>query len=317
MQEVAPAVLAAEQAPPPSLTRRTTLEVTAPIDTATVYLDGLRRGVTPLVVAVPAPSDVTVEVAQPGYVTWKQIISLDADERRIVEAEMVPDAERLFLYNLPEDAEVWVDTQRVALNLEINPDGSYQMWTPAPLGRPRIAVRSGDHTLVRQRVRMRSGEATHIRLNKRVFTLYPVLQSVVVPGAGQLQRGATLKGGVFMAAALGVGAFAVTRHLNYRNEESLYADLRTVYHDQTIEADVVRAREAMLAQHETLKSIHNQRMLGLGVYLGLHSLNILDALLFHSNTSKLVPVPQPPNVEVHASVRPSRHGMQFGMQITF
>jgi TolB-like protein len=102
-----------------------------------------------------------------------------------------------------------------------------------------------------------------------------VYRSVLMPGWGQLYNRQGEKGAIFVGAEALAGGAALFFHMQAKKHETTYGDLRAGDDFAGVRSDIEASR--------------NRRNLALWVMLGVHALNVVDALVFGKSFDTATP----------------------------
>lgn len=102
----------------------------------------------------------------------------------------------------------------------------------------------------------------------------PIALSAVLPGCGQLYRGESKKGFLFLTAAVGTGLAAYANHYYYQRNLDAYQIHKTDYENAT--EDIDSRRESAIMSYDATKEFQTRRNLFTGLLTGIWLVNILD-----------------------------------------
>ena len=143
-------------------------------------------------------------------------------------------------------------------------------------------------------------------------------RSALVPGWGQYYDGATTKGLVFLLGSLATGAAALEfNHEYYTPRLNRYNNAREAYLNATTESDIVQYREDMNIKYSDLDKARNTRNILIAATAGFYTLNLLDAVLFHSRGSEISVLAEGKGVQLLPDVSYSQSGIHYGLQVRF
>lgn len=106
------------------------LQITSDPVAATVRLNGITRGSTPLTLDAIEEGQVTIEIASEGYESFKEQITLAAGETFTLHTPLSPIPSTLSIISIPPHARVYVNNEfqgESPLTLEKLPGGSYRI----------------------------------------------------------------------------------------------------------------------------------------------------------------------------------------------
>ncbi|MGE5681927.1 MAG: PEGA domain-containing protein [Bacillota bacterium] len=114
-----------------------------------------------------------------------------------------------------------------------------------------------------------------------------LLMSAVVPGLGQFSDRSYIQGVGYFAGALISGIFFIKAGLDYQDMQSEFTRNKDKYFGARNEPEAVKYRALLESSLNDMNKAAKRKNLFLGAALGIYSLNIIDAVIFHSKGSSL------------------------------
>ena len=140
--------------------QKATLDVTSNPSGAEVYINGEKKGKTPLTLYLP-PDEYTIKIKKEGYTTFIKRITLSSGQYLSINAELVKENGTLHVDSEPSEAYVYVDGQLV---------GRTPLEVALPVGEHTIVVKKEGYETYTKVVTISVGETVdiHIQLTQLV-----------------------------------------------------------------------------------------------------------------------------------------------------
>lgn len=116
------------------------------------------------------------------------------------------------------------------------------------------------------------------------FTFRPFLYSLLIPGLGQFLDNDRLGGAEFFSGALLSGMVFYACQSNYDSQSKNYTARRNEYLTANNEYEADYYRGLMQKAATDARNAQTYRNISLGVFMGVYTFNLVNALLFHSRT---------------------------------
>ena len=249
------------------------LAVTSVPENASVYVNGVLLGTSPVVIRTLRPGTAEVRVARRDYFTWKLDTTLVAG---------IMDSVATTLEEIP--TYVSVDVERSDIMVSVN--GSEM--APGPV--TEMKVRSGDLLIKAQdprtgevaegewftRARVQSYRVQFHAPSRRAF-----LNSLLFPGLGQYKVGSRKEGILIGSAFAATGVFFLYSFFRSSNAEDDYEEVFADYLKATVIEDAVAKREIQLRKFDDWKNAAKVRNIAGGILIGIYAASLIEAFFAH------------------------------------
>jgi len=153
-------------------------------------------------------------------------------------------------------------------------------------------------------------------INKNQFYSDALIESIIIPGLGQMLDDSHLDGAVIFACTAGLGVAAVNSLRSYTNNENNYDIIRKQYLDADDELSAINTKQLLnAAQDKMNKSLTSTRILW-GLFIGAYIYNIVDVILWHTHRDVLRLLPQD-NFNLTGQIDPVHKGIYISSRLNF
>lgn len=118
---------------------------------------------------------------------------------------------------------------------------------------------------------------------KNAFTSKYITQSLMVPGLGQYNSGAAVKGAALFSAFIGAGAVTIAYFKKYADKADNYDQARIKYILSGNELSSAVNKELVKAAEKDKDDALKAKQISIAALIGVYVYNIIDACLFHSH----------------------------------
>jgi hypothetical protein len=107
-------------------------------------------------------------------------------------------------------------------------------------------------------------------------------ESMVLPGLGQFQDNSKLTGVIYFVTTAAFGYLFINENSNHKNNLEKYNSDKVMYNEALNEVQAVELRNIMEHSLDDVNSSTKNKNIYLGCFIGAYLINIIDAVLFHT-----------------------------------
>jgi|GEM_PF-5271059 len=246
--------------------------------TAQVFVDNRYVGDTPLQLSAAQWKDISVVVQQEGHPPWTQVLTPDRASDSQMMVRLNEDRAMLHFAGVPSQNEIWINGMREPMA------GVEPLQLAA--GNYEVIIRDGSKRIVNQQLLLEPGTNHRLTFDSK-FSVGPALASLVVPGLGQFNNDARVKGIGFAAATFSALALSYVNNRQFLDSRDLFFEAQNNYNSARTPVQAGLFREEMLSQYDNLIDYDDRRKNMLFIAAAIQGLSVIDALIFHSRKSVL------------------------------
>lgn len=263
------------------------LNLESSVSGAEIFLGDSLLGTAPLVNTHIPLGRHTIRAKSKDYFDWTAEINA-APTQYNYKAVMKYMYGYLSLEKSPEGSIVFIDDMKVDAS-ELN---NYKL----KMGEHKIEVNHSSFSSSAEEEFLVSSEArSSVKIESGYFTLKAFFKSLFVPGLGQYQDNAKIKGVSIFSGTLLTGMLWLTSELSHSKKLKEYNDTRDEYSKSTSVSKVVDAHNRLLSIYDAAKKTNSMKNLSMGTFIAVYAYNVLDALIFHSKGQRLIVTQERPS----------------------
>lgn len=245
-----------------------TISVYAKQTRASVMIDGISAGYSPIDNYLVAAGSHSISVAKSRFVPFDTTLTISLGEHLSLDVDLVPESGQVSISSVP-NASVYIDTMRIGQT----PLSGYKM----PTGKHSLLLKQKEYAPFRAQFTIEHEALTELnyQLQKR-SKISALAWSAVIPGGGQLYHGYVAEGLAFFALAAGLVYQTVDMHLQAEDEYALYKENQEIYTNATTSADIQESRAMAEENYNAMRDAIKKRNTALAVYGVIWSINLLN-----------------------------------------
>lgn len=245
---------------------------------ADVFIDDSLIGQTPIIDLKLARKKIRVEVSKDDYVTKTFPLNL---HNRIYDFNFDLIANFSFL-TLKENQRNF----KIKIEDELVPNEVLSRYK-IPLGYRKIEIIPKDFKTFSKIFFVEDARFYELDIKYDFFTFKNIWKSAVIPGWGQLEDGAYIKGAGLLAANALLVALTFISESNYNEYLDQYSIDRQLYLEANSEKETYEKRLQMQSSLEKVNDEARKQKIYIGTLIGTYLINLVDAFLFHSDGHEL------------------------------
>lgn len=222
----------------------------------------------------------TILVKSKDFQDW--ILSLNAAPTKYsFKAVMKYSYGYVTLVNGQEGSEIFIDDKEV----EVSKLDNYRL----EVGNHKIEVRNPVFSRpLEEDLLIGSETKNNIRIESNYFSYSSFFKSLFIPGLGQYQDNARIKGISIFSGALISGTFWIASALSASDKNQEYDNAKTDYAKPGTVHMAFEAHNRLSTAYDNAKKANRMKNISMGTFLAVYAYNILDVLLFHSRGQDLI-----------------------------
>ncbi|MGE5353173.1 MAG: PEGA domain-containing protein [Acidobacteriota bacterium] len=256
------------------------LNLESSVTGAQVFMGDSLLGTAPLL-NVPIPlGKHTIQAKTKDYLDWTLELNA-APTRYDFKAVLKYMYGYMTLSNSPGGSQIFVDDRKV---------------DPSELNNYRLKM--GDHKIevnhpsfsapIEENFLVSSEMGSNMKVESGYFSLGAFFKSLLLPGFGQYQDNAKIKGLSIFSGALLSGALWINSEISNSKKLKEYEDARAEYSKPSTVYTTFQNHNKVLSTYDAVKKSNNMKNITMSAFVAVYVYNILDALIFHSTGQRLI-----------------------------
>ena len=253
------------------------INVTSNMKNCDVFIDGVLVGKTPLERFKTKPGKIVLEVKKTEYKVFKKTLA-DLRVEREIKAKLIPNFSFLsFDYDI--NSGIFKVNGSV-----IDPKSP----TKVEIGKNSFGIESEEiKNAYVKNMNIIPNHNYNIKIRKKATNYMNVVYSALIPGLGQYNNDAQLKGaGIFSGFLLSVAGYLYSDN-EFRNKKDELADAMRVY-KMTYDPNIIVAKrlkaEEIISEGNSANTFRNISLISAAV---IYLYNLVDVILFHTEETKV------------------------------
>jgi hypothetical protein len=250
---------------------------------AAVFVENIYAGATPLKIPARRAGWITVKLAKRDFALYEENVRLEPGKTIELVAHLESRYGTVTLETFSDNYEVLIDGKKTGV-------GSIREQM-IPAGMHDFVVRRLDRAdSLQQTVFIGAGESVRWGARFDLFTTKYVLTSMLLPGLGQINSGATTKGSIFLTSFAASTVTAVIMGVVYSSKLDDYNKAYDNYGTITTIAAANAAGKDLISRHDELNTFYTLRSIAIGATVSIYVVSLVDALLFCTRENVLMPL---------------------------
>lgn len=250
---------------------RQTVEITSAPAGAVVALNNKALGETPITVPdLRKRNEYSLLFHKQGYESLQKDFTLD--EQKMIHVKLIPQKGSILISGHPFKAKVYINNKYAGKFPQID----YQNF----IGTYSIMIEKPGYNKYQDVFEITSEESKQLKFHLKPKPKLPAIAlSTVIPGSGQIVRGFTKRGLLFLVVATGVGYLTAVEYMDYDSKHTHYLNDLDRFKNQTDLNMVESDKEKVLISFDEMKkqeTVLNNYLYAVGA---VWSINILEISL--------------------------------------
>ncbi len=242
---------------------------------AQVYIDSVYVGQAPFEMKDSLERCYSIKIFHPQYGVLKINVATMRGKNIVLSAFFSTNKGNLAIQCLPSEANVYIDSMVLPKDTSEHYLVSY--------GSHKIEIRSDSlKRSISSTILINPGERLAVRARLGYYSLASMIQSIVIPGCGQIRDGAILKGLFFTTGTIALILYSSNLNRQYQERRGSYNSVRNAYLHADTETDIVRLRKEMIDANGLANNSYKKRNITYTALIALYLANVADAFLFHN-----------------------------------
>lgn len=248
---------------------------------ASVYIDSLFVGKTPIDSIALEPGPHRVLLKREGYRNAEGILQLSQGKKTLINRELIPLYGFLSLDVTPADAAVTIDGNSVSTG------GFERLRLPAGWHTVNVTHPMHEHRMTEQ-FYMNPGVHKEYAAPMDKFSLTAAYRSMLIPGLGQMMDKSYVKGAYEFISFAGLTGLLLSAQTTVTEREADLDIARIKYQGAATESEALITRAAVTRASSDLTSARNKVTMAAAGVVTVYLLIILDAVLNHSTEERII-----------------------------
>ncbi len=277
---------------------------------AQVYLDSVYVGRTPFEISNLIEKKYSLKIFHPPHETWSTNIMTKRGKNITISTLLYVKNGMLSLQCVPDNTHVSLD----GIPLQ---KGSFSGFTLS-YGNHTIDIYSDSlNRSVSSTFFINPGDTLSLRARLGYYSSASTIQSIIIPGVGQMSDGAILKGLVFTTGTLAFFFYSLILSHRYQEKITSYNSIHEAYLQANTEADIIQLRNEMSDASGIAHNVFRKRNITYTGFLVLYLVNVADAVLFHNKSDEIQVIPKETPASVSITTPHFSQNIVFALSIKF